>query len=183
MNKTKRAFYYPEDNTKTCSKCNGRFSVELFYKHNQTADGWHSWCKPCCKAGNLRSVQKKYATFDGRIATFLTSCRKSARLRGQEFSLTAADLKKAWELQIGLCAYTGIAMTTQPNLPHSVSVERVDNTVGYTESNTILVCRAVNAMKSDLDAKLFYDMCKSVVNWLGDEENELAVEFAKYDQP
>ncbi len=182
MSKHKRAFYYPEDNTKTCSKCSGRFSVTLFYKHNQTVDGWHSWCKPCCREGNLRSTEKKYATFDGRLATFLISCRNSARKRKQEFTITAEDLKKAWELQGGVCAYTGIPMTTQPNLPHSVSVERVDNDVGYTEPNTILVCRAINAMKSDLDAKLFYDMCKSVVDWLGDEQGQLAVEFVKHDQ-
>jgi len=71
-------------------------------------------------------------------------------------------------------------MTTQANLPHSVSVERVDNDIGYTEANTVLVCKAINAMKSDLDAKLFYDMCKSVVNWLGDESKELEVEFRKH---
>ena len=71
-------------------------------------------------------------------------------------------------------------MTTQPNLPHSVSVERVDNSIGYTEANTVLVCKAVNAMKSDLDAELFYDMCKAVVNWLGNEKRELDVEFVKH---
>ena len=86
-----------------------------------------------------------------------------------------------WVAQHGLCAYTGIAMTTQPGLPYSVSVERIDNEIGYTEANTVLVCKAINAMKSDLDAKLFYDMCKSVVNWLGDKQNELDVEFVKYD--
>jgi len=180
VNTSKRAFYFPEDNTKVCAKCAGRFSVDLFYKHSGTQDGWHSWCKPCCKAGNLRSREKKYSSFDGRISTFLRCCAQSAKKRGQEFSLTADDLKKAWEMQHGLCAYTGIPMTTQPNLPYSVSVERVDNEIGYTESNTILVCKAINAMKSDLDAKLFYDMCKSVVNWLGDEANELDVEFVKH---
>jgi len=180
MNNRKRAFYDPETGTKSCSKCNNRFPVVNFYKHNQTQDGWHSWCKSCCKAGNKRSAEKKYSTFDGRIRTFLQTCAVSAKKRQQEFSLTAQILRNAWESQHGLCAYTGIEMTTQPNMPHSVSVERVDNDIGYTKENTVLVCKAINAMKSDLDAKLFYDMCKSVVNWLGDEHRELAVEFSKY---
>ena len=125
-------------------------------------------------------MQKRYSAFENRIPTFIRSCKVSAAKRGHEFSLTAKDLQNAWESQSGLCAYTGIQMTTQANLPHSVSVERIDNDVGYTEANTVLVCKAINAMKSDLDAKLFYDMCKSVVNWLGDESKELAVEFKKH---
>ena len=176
----KRAIYFPENGTKICAKCSERSSVSNFYKHHQTSDGWHSWCKSCCREGNLKSRQKKYASFEGRIKTFLRSCEVSALKRGNEFDLTADNLRKAWEMQNGLCAYTGIEMTTQPNLPHSVSIERVDNDIGYTESNTVLVCCAINSMKSDLDAKLFYDMCKSVVNWLGNDSRELAVEFRKY---
>lgn len=176
----KRAIFHPEDSTKICAKCGNRLPVVGFFKHNQTADGFHSWCKSCCKVGNLRSRNKRYATFDGRIPTFLTSCRQSAKKRGHEFSLTANDLRKAWQGQHGFCAYTGIEMTTQANLPHSVSVERIDNAIGYTAENTILVCKAVNAMKSDLDGELFFDMCKSVVNWLGDDTNQLVVKFTKY---
>jgi len=176
----KRAFYFPEDGTKICAKCSGKFPVSVFYKHVQTADGWHSWCKACCREGSIKSREKKYSSFESRIKTFLRCCKVSAIKRGHEFSLTADDLRKAWDMQGGLCAYTGIPMTTQANLPHSVSVERVDNDIGYTEANTVLVCKAINAMKSDLDAKLFYDMCKSVVNWLGDESKELEVEFRKH---
>jgi len=177
---TKRAFYDPSTNTKSCSRCNERYSVSQFYKHRQTQDGWHSWCIACCKEGNKRSAQKRYVSFDSRIKTFLRTCELSAKKRGHEFSLTADILRQLWAAQHGLCAYTGIQMSVQPNLPYSVSVERVDNNVGYTEANTVLVCKAINAMKSDLEAKLFYDMCKSVVNWLGDENKELAVEIQKY---
>jgi hypothetical protein len=180
VNPKKRAFYDAETGEKTCAKCSKKRLVSEFYRNSQTTDGWHSWCKSCFKEGNKRSTEKKYGSFEGRIKTFLRTCATSAKKRGHEFSLSADNLREMWETQYGLCAYTGIAMTTQPNLPHSVSVERVDNNIGYTEANTVLVCKAVNAMKSDLDAELFYDMCKSVVNWLGNEERELDVEFVKH---
>ncbi len=176
----KRAIFHAEDMTKTCAKCGNRQPSAGFFKHAQTSDGFHSWCKSCCRAGNHKSRSKLYSTFDGRINTFLRNCRNSAKKRGNEFSLTEDDLRKAWELQYGLCAYTGIEMTTQPNLPHTVSVERIDNSIGYTKANTILVCHAINVMKSDLDGELFFDMCKSVVKWLGNESQELAVEFKKH---
>jgi|688.fasta_scaffold1117476_1 hypothetical protein len=177
----KRAFYYPETNTKSCAKCGEIKDLLLFFKHNQTSDGYHSWCKPCCKEGNDRSREKKYATFEGRISTFLTSCKKNAEKRKNEFSLTREDLMEMWEQQGGLCCYTGIQMTTQAAMPNSVSVERVDNSIGYTRDNTVLVCNGVNSMKSAMNGEDFFHFCKAVVDWLGDENGELKVDFRKYD--
>ena len=86
-----------------------------------------------------------------------------------------------WEQQGGLCCYTGIQMTTQAAMPNSVSVERVDNSIGYTRDNTVLVCNGVNSMKSAMNGEDFFYFCKSVVDWLGDENGELKVDFRKYD--
>ena len=180
-NLTKRAFYYPETNSKSCARCGEIKDVSLFFKHNETSDGWHSWCKDCCKEGNKRSIEKKYSSFDGRITTFLRSCKVSATKRKNEFSLTKSDLTEMWELQGGLCCYTGIEMTTQPALPNSVSVERIDNNVGYARENTVLVCNRINSMKSAMTGEEFFNFCKSVVSWLGDENGNLNVDFRKYE--
>lgn len=84
-----------------------------------------------------------------------------------------------WEKQDGICVYTGIEMTTQPNSPYSVSVERINSNVGYTKENTVLVCNAINKMKTDLDPVLFFEMCSVVTKFLGDENGNLNVEFIK----
>jgi hypothetical protein len=34
-------------------------------------------------------------------------------------------------------------------------------------------------MKSDLDAEIFFDICRSVTRWLSNENLELDVEFSK----
>lgn len=166
---------------RSCSHCSGEFpaTAEFFYRHSQTSDGWHSWCKPCCKEGNKRSLVKKYSTFEGRISTFLLSCKTSAKKRGQEFSLTRNDFLHMWDAQDGVCVYTGMKMELQPNTLLSVSVERIDSSIGYTSDNTVLCCNVINRMKSDLDAQTFFDLCRSVTLWLSDEKLELDVEFVK----
>jgi hypothetical protein len=84
-----------------------------------------------------------------------------------------------WERQEGICVYTGLKMELQPNTLLSVSVERIDSDIGYTPENTVLCCNVVNRMKSDLDAEIFFDICKSVTMWLSNENLTLDVEFVK----
>jgi len=165
-----------------CSKCAKSYPAtsEYFFKSSNRKDGLHSWCKACCKEGNKRSIDKKYSTFEGRITTFIRTCRNSAEKRGQEFSLTRKDFSDMWEKQQGACVYSGLSMLLEPGQLLSVSVERIDSRIGYTPENTVLCCNVVNRMKSDLEPHVFYEMCKSVTGWLSDDKNELDVEFKKY---
>jgi hypothetical protein len=178
-NGTKKAWFFPDTQEKICAKCSAKTHVRNFFKHNQTKDGYHSWCKNCCKEGNNRSRAKKYSTFEGRITTFLSSCRKNAKHRNHACTITAKDLITAWQTQDGICAYTGRSMTTAPGEYNSVSVERIDNSIGYTAENTILVCNIANRMKSDMAGKVFFDVCRDVVRHLGGADGHLDVEFTK----
>lgn len=168
--------------SRTCFRCKKEFlaTKEFFFGHSQRSDGLHSWCKACCKAGGSLSRAKKYSTFEGRIPTFLISCKRSAASRNQEFSLTRQDFLDMWVTQEGLCVYTGYQMDLQANTLYSVSVERIDSAKGYTPDNTVLCCNGVNRMKSDLRAEDFYDFCKAVTVWLSDEDLNLGVEFIKH---
>ena len=154
--------------------------MEHFFQSRNTSDGYHSWCKSCCQTANKASVIKRYSTFSGRTKTFLISCRKSAGKRGQQFLLTESLLLKMWEDQNGLCAYSGIPMDLAPNKLTTVSVERIDSGIGYTEDNTVFVCTGVNRMKSDLPAEDFYNFCRCVTLWLSDDSLNLGVRFSKH---
>jgi hypothetical protein len=160
---------------KRCFKCKENKSYDLFFKHKQTADGYHSWCKACCRAGNLKSRQKTNSTIEGRAAIFLTNAKKSAQKRNQEFSLMVEDVVDFWQKQQGICAYTGRKMCMESGQLNTVSIERIDSSIGYTVENTILVCQAVNRMKSDFDFEDFFALCSDVVGFLGDEKLQLAV--------
>ena len=160
---------------KTCFHCKQSKPFDMFFKHKQTPDGYHSWCKVCCAEGNERSRQKLNSTIEGRARVFLCNAKKSAAKRKQEFSLTIQHIVNCWDKQMGFCAYSGRAMTLESGKLNTVSIERIDSNVGYTPDNTILVCQAINRMKSDFDFGEFFDLCRDVADFLGDDQLNLAV--------
>ena len=66
-------------------------------------------------------------------------------------------------------------MTLEAGKLNTVSIERIDSNVGYTPANTILVCQAINRMKSDFAFEDFFDLCKDVAQFLSDDEFNLCV--------
>ena len=161
--------------SKHCFKCKELKSVSLFFKHNQTSDGYHSWCKICCAEGNNKSRAKVYSTIEGRAKIFLQSAKRSAKKRNQEFALTVQDIVSFWNKQQKTCAYSGVEMTLEAGKLNTVSIERIDSTIGYTPDNTVLVCQIVNRMKSDFKYEDFYEYCSNIVQFLGDSNFKLAV--------
>lgn len=160
---------------KTCFCCKKTKETSLFFKQSQTPDGLHSWCKACCKEGNQKSRLKVNSTIEGRAKVFLQNAKKSAKKRNQEFSLEISDVVGFWNDQQMICAYSGIEMTLEAGKLNTVSIERIDSNIGYTKDNTILVCQAINRMKSDFNYEDFYMLCQSVAKFLGDDELKLAV--------
>jgi len=160
---------------KTCFCCKTDKSYNLFFKHNQTGDGYHSWCKDCCTKGNNRSRAKLNSTIEGRATVFLRNAKNAAEKRQQDFLLTIQDIVDCWNSQSGICAYSGRIMTLEAGNLHTVSIERIDSNKGYVLENTILVCQAINRMKSNFEFNDFYDLCRDVAVFLGDEKLEIAV--------
>lgn len=160
---------------KQCSKCNEEKDLTSFFKHSQTKDGYHSWCKTCCKEGNKKSREKVNSTIEGRAKIFLQNARKSAEKRKQEFQLTVEDVVNFWNKQQQSCAYSGRKMTLEAGKLNTVSIERIDSSIGYLPSNTVLVCQAINRMKSDFKFEDFFNLCKDVTKFLGNEKLNLNV--------
>ena len=160
---------------KVCFCCKEPKPYELFFRHHQTADGYHSWCKNCCTIGNIKSRAKLNSTIEGRASVFLKSAKRAAAHRQHPFSLVVSDIVKCWSLQRGVCAYSGREMTLEAGHLNTVSIERIDSKKGYIPDNTILVCQAINRMKSDFEFDDFYALCKDVAKFLGDDQLNLSV--------
>jgi hypothetical protein len=90
----------------------------------------------------------------------LENARYWSKKDNRECNLTREDLFRQWDKQKGLCVYSNLPMSYvgkvngQTN-KHNVSIDRVDNTRGYTVDNIVLCCGAVNTMKNDLTQKEF----------------------------
>jgi hypothetical protein len=125
--------------------------------------------------GNIKSRAKVYSTIEGRAKIFLQSCKRSATKRQQIFDLKIADIVTFWNKQNKICEYSGVEMTLEAGKLNTVSIERIDSSVGYTKENTVLVCNIINRMKSDFQYEDFYLYCSNVAKFLGDEELKLTV--------
>ena len=164
-NSTKKAFYSPETNEKICAKCDEKKSTKLFWNHKGTTDGYHSWCKDCCRIGGKKTLKKKYSNFENRLTTLLYTSLVNSKKRKQTFGIDKNFLKKLWEKQDKKCFYTDILMTTRPNHLFSVSIERKNSNLGYIPKNTVLVCNAVNRMKSDFNVNEFFYFCGLITKY------------------
>ena len=78
------------------------------------------------------------------------------------------DLQALYDEQRGICAISGLPMhvnTSESDL--SLSPDRIDNDLGYTNGNVRLVCARANIMMSTLDDAHFVWWCRAVVNNIG----------------
>lgn len=160
---------------KICFCCKQKKPISSFFKSSNTSDRLHSWCKTCCKAGNDRARDKLNSSIEGRAKIFLRNAKNSAEIRKQEFKLSVQDIQDCWHKQEKICAYSGRLMTLKAGKLNTVSIERIDSAQGYIPSNVILVCQAINRMKSDFVFEDFYDLCRDVAEFLGDDELKLSV--------
>lgn len=103
--------------------------------------------------------------------SFWTPIVKQAARRGIPFEI---DRGFAWELfekQERRCALTGLWLNFSTNIrdtrgTHTASLDRVDNALGYTESNVQWVHKKVNIMKNVMGNAEFVKWCGFVQDWM-----------------
>ena len=101
------------------------------------------------------------------ISVRFSSCRSRSEKMGWKFEIDREFLLELFHKQKGICAYTGIKMTTNlvgKNI-FKVSVDRIDSSKGYIKGNIVLCCHIINIMKQDLKKQQFIDLCKMVIEW------------------
>lgn len=92
-----------------------------------------------------REYQREYlSTFQG----YLTRKLGVLKARGREFNLTYDDLRDFWYIQRGLCALTCVTLKIgAKDTKHMPSVDRKDNSKGYTRGNIQWVSQWANRKK------------------------------------
>jgi len=96
-----------------------------------------------CEGGNSLLYNR---TLRGSLKAMLGSAAARARRKGLDFNMSYPDLVGMLEFQRGKCAYSGVGMEIeQPNSHWRMSLERVDNSLGYTTSNCVLIAAEFNS--------------------------------------
>lgn len=94
------------------------------------------------------------------------------RRRNKYYNITLEDLKKAWDLQEGICPYTKIKLENpgwdwykvKDKIPkyRLASIDRIDPELGYVKGNIQFVSMLINFAKSDLTDKEMHEFLQII---------------------
>lgn len=128
-----------------CCKCKKTKTFSDFYKR-KCKRGYSYICKECDK---LRVL--KYQTSDGYWVIMLNNAKNHSKSRKEKgrieagiCNLTITDLENKWNIQNGECYYSDIKISKERHSDWSCSLERLNNSLGYTINNTVLICQEFN---------------------------------------
>jgi len=113
----------------------------------------------------LSKTRRKNSEVNAKIliSEMMATAKSGAKRRNIEFKLTKENLEQMFIESNGVCAISGLPLSTKFNSATKVSIDRIDSSKGYTKSNVQLVAKCVNIAKSNLKQSEFIAMCKAVV--------------------
>ena len=130
--------------------------------------------KTKCKTCISREMQKKYinGVFTNRYETNknwkhnnfihnkVQGAKHRASRKGFEFTITDEIVEDILKQQNGKCYFTNIELTFKTHDWCSLSIDRINNDLGYTKENIVLVTKFVNSSKNSLTNQEFIDNIK-----------------------
>jgi hypothetical protein len=151
-----------------CEIC-GDNELNNFYKSLK------SKCKKC-KSNQYKNridkkeyIKKQSEWTNKNIIKFRLLAAKNRALRdGIEFCLNKEIIEEKLKLQNNKCFISKVPISFETKNPHSISIDRIDSNLGYTENNTIIVTKFINICKNDYSLDDFYKLLKEVSNNLKD---------------
>lgn len=134
---------------KRCTKCDEVKPLTEFHNHKITKDGLSHQCKECNRQ-KAKEYSKTptgvYSAIRGRIKHYKT----------KPFLISKEEFIDWYEPAEKRCAYCDISEEelellgdSYNNKAHRLTVDCVDNKLGYTKGNLVLACLRCNSIKSD----------------------------------
>jgi hypothetical protein len=114
------------------------------------------------------AYKKRKGTLDGKLISLITQSRWNAKKVSREHEVDTNFLRGIYYGQGGKCALSGVEMTIQGERGteeywNSMSIDRIDSSIGYLEGNVQLTCTAVNLMKNAMPEEMLLAFCKNIV--------------------
>ena len=107
-----------------------------------------------CITGQHRGVSRSY----------FKQKELDAVARAYEFDLTIDDVADLLEAQNYRCALTDAPIAIDKSTGNSGSLDRIDNSKGYTKDNIQLVTAEINMLRGSFTMERFRELCELVVN-------------------
>lgn len=134
--------------TTICAICGVGFTHPLSHVKSK-------FCSDTCRGiGNISKCEKyKRQSVEKFLQVLLIGSKQRAKRKGIPHTLTFEQVLSKLEEQSSCCIKTGIKFTTERRdtsggkNPWSPSLDRIDNTLGYTKENVQLTCVMYNLCK------------------------------------
>ena len=165
------------NNLKTCRVCLLSKTLDTYTKDRTKKLGITNICKECAKitsrkyyVSNSKDIKKRTTCYSNGyipkhsrdIDSKLKNLCTKARNRNKEFCLIDQDIFDLWEEQEGQCVYSKLPLVALANQFNTVSLDRIDSSIGYVVGNIQLVCAAINKMKQEYTEEVFILFCHLV---------------------
>ena len=100
------------------------------------------------------------------IQSNIQNWKRKTLSQGVSFDLSPDYLTKLWEQQDGRCHYTNkkISLIRGRSKWDSVSLDRVDPSLGYCQGNVVWTTRLVNTSKNSMTREEFTKLCQDVID-------------------
>lgn len=118
------------------------------------------------RANNIRNGRKFYTSPAGRARTLWSGARRRAAERGEVFGLQLSTVE-AW-MQLGICPVTGYRFILDSDgdrskNPFAPSLDRIDTSKPYTDTNARLVIWAYNMFKAQMTDEQCFEICLAII--------------------
>lgn len=110
---------------------------------NANTKRWHKR-NPTKVAEYRRKKREEDWPIRVRLHDLLGRLRHADQRLKRECTIDDDYLVALWHAQQECCAVTGLRMTLRSRLPHSVSIDRINNEHGHVPGNVHLTCKFVN---------------------------------------
>lgn len=108
-------------------------------------------------------------TLSGRITAILGNAKKRASDKEWDYNLDSDYLKELYTAQKGKCAISGELMTLfggkNRTTSNVISLDRIDNSLGYVKGNVQLVTAKINFMRGKMDVPELINLCKLIAEY------------------
>lgn len=145
------------DTQKTCKICNQTKSIDEFYSSQRSLK-----CKECTlritreykrkkrKNKNFRLIESKKQK-ERRVRLWMNTLVNDSKRKNVYNDLKVSDIEEIYEKQNGLCYWFNIPLlvSDQKKHPQQPSIDRIDNTKGYTKDNIVLCCYSANIGRNE----------------------------------
>jgi len=128
------------------------------------------FCSPICRKNYLQNylTTRRQSSVRGTLETVTAGCRARAKRKGIPCDIDTTFIYDLLKQQNGLCAVTKIPLSSSKtnngvSNPNTVSIDRIDPSLGYVKTNVRLVTYMYNSCKGPWTDRDVLTMCKQIL--------------------